>query len=212
MKVKTFVLNPFEMNCYIYYDENSGEGIIIDPAASDDTEKKTITDFIKQKNIAVKYIIITHGHIDHILGNKWAKDTFKVPLMMHGGDLDFIKRSKEQAVQFGLSFPESPLPDVYLEDNDIVKFDDTTLKVLYTPGHSPGGICLVDKKEKMIFTGDLIFRSSVGRTDIPGGSMNKLLNSINNKLFKFSNDYKLYPGHYEPTTIGEEKENNAFLK
>jgi glyoxylase-like metal-dependent hydrolase (beta-lactamase superfamily II) len=212
MKVKIFVLNPFGMNCYIYYDEKSREGVIIDPGAGDDSEKEMITDFLKENGINIKYIINTHGHIDHILGNKWAKDTFKVPVMMHKGDSELLKRSKEQGVQFGLSFPEPPNPDVFLEENDTVVFGDCTLKVLHTPGHSPGGICLIDEREKIIFAGDTIFRNSIGRTDLMGGDMDALLDSINNKLFKYSDDYTIYPGHYEPTTIGEEKEINPFLK
>jgi len=212
MKVKIFVVNPFEMNCYLYYNEKSKEGIIIDPGASDDSEKKLITGFLKENGVNLKHIINTHGHIDHILGNKWAKDTFQVPVMMHKKDLEFLQRGKEQAAQFGLSFPELPQPDVFLEENDIVEFDDCSLKVLHTPGHSPGGICLVDERERIIFAGDTIFRNSIGRTDLQGGDIDELLASINNKLFKYNDDYTIYPGHYEPTTIGEEKESNPFLK
>jgi hydroxyacylglutathione hydrolase len=212
MKIKLFTVNPFEMNCYIYYDEKAGEGIIIDPGAFEESEKEMIHDFITQNKITIKYIINTHGHIDHILGNKWAKDTFGVPLLIHKGDLDLLKRSTEQGALYGLSIPESPVPDKFVEENDTVVFGDCTLKVIHTPGHSPGGICLVDEKEKIIFAGDTLFKNSIGRTDLWEGDMDALLDSINNKLFKYSDDYTIYPGHYDPTTIGEEKENNPFLR
>lgn len=212
MKVNVFSVNPFEMNCYVYFDEISEEGIIIDPGASNTTEEEAITNFIKENKVRIKYIVNTHGHIDHILGNKWAKDTFKVPIIMHKDDLELIRSSKEQGEEFGWSFPEPPQPDIFISQNDIIKFGNCTLKVLHTPGHSPGGICLVDDQERIIFAGDTLFRDSIGRTDLWNGSMEKLLDSIKNKIFKYDDDYIIYPGHYNPTTIGEEKANNPFLK
>jgi len=212
MKTKTFPVNPFEMNCYVYLDENSGEGVIIDPGAYTNDEKSEILDYIHSNNITIKYIINTHGHIDHIMGNKWAKDEFGAPILMNKEDMPLLKKSVEQGSMYGIAVPNSPEPDRYLCEDDTVTFGDCSLSIIYTPGHSPGGVCLADEKNKTIFAGDTIFRGSIGRTDLWMGNMNLLLNSIKDKLFKYPDDFTLYPGHYEQTTIGEEKTFNPFLK
>ncbi|RPI16650.1 MAG: MBL fold metallo-hydrolase [Ignavibacteriae bacterium] len=212
MKVETIPVNPFEMNCYIYYDEKSKEGVIIDPAAYLDSEKETISNFITGENIKIKYILNTHGHIDHILGNHWAKETFNTPILMHKDDLPLIEHALEQGQMFGVLFPDPPAPDKFVEESDTIDFGSTSLKIIHAPGHSPGGLCFVDEKEKIIFVGDNVFKESIGRTDLWEGDMDVLLDSINNKIFSYGDDYVLYPGHYDSTTIGEEKKNNPFLQ
>lgn len=211
MKIETIAVNPFEMNCYIYYDENSKEGVIIDPAAYTDSEKELIENFVKGENIKIKYILLTHGHLDHIMGNHWAKEYFNVPVLMHKDDLPLIEHAPDQGKMFGVDFPEPPKPDKFIDDEDTIKFADTELKVIHTPGHSPGSVCFVDEKEKIIFGGDCLFKDSIGRTDLWMGDMDTLLNSITKKIFKYPDDYEVYPGHYDSTTLGEEKENNPFL-
>jgi glyoxylase-like metal-dependent hydrolase (beta-lactamase superfamily II) len=211
MKLKTFPVNPFEMNCYIYHDENSHECVIIDPGMYTDEEKNKIKQYINSEKIGIKYILLTHGHIDHIMGCKWAKDTYDVPLLMYKDDLPLVRNAIEQGKLFNVVFPEPPDPDKFIAENEKIKFGNCTLKILHTPGHSPGGICFVDEENKNIFVGDTIFKNSIGRTDLWKGDMNTLLNSIQNKIFQYSDDYVLYPGHYEPTTIGEEKLTNPFL-
>ncbi len=210
MVVKTFTVNPFAMNCYIYWDEKTKEGVIIDPGAYEDREKNEILDYIKSNGIDIKLILNTHGHVDHILGNDWAKKTFNVPLLMHKDDMPLIDNALKQAEMFGVSFPQPPNPDKFIELEDI-KFSDTTFKIIHTPGHSPGSVCFIDEKEKLIFGGDTVFRGSIGRTDLWMGDIDVLLDSIQNKIFKYSDDYVIYPGHMEETTIGEEKEYNPFL-
>jgi hydroxyacylglutathione hydrolase len=212
MKTKIFPVNPFEMNCYVYHDENSGEGVIIDPGAYTHDEKSEILEYIHSNNITIKYIINTHGHIDHIMGNKWAKDEFGAPLLMNKEDMPLLKKSVEQRSMYGIAVPNSPDPDRYLCEGDTVTFGDCSFSILYTPGHSPGSVCLVDEKSKTIFAGDVIFHNSIGRTDLWMGDMDTLISSIKDKLFKYPDDFTLYPGHYEQTTIGEEKTFNPFLK
>jgi len=215
MKTKTFPVNPFEMNCYVYYDEVTKDGVIIDPGAYSEDEKKTISGFVDSENIKLRYILNTHGHIDHIMGNKWAKDTFSasggVPLLMHKGDIELVHRATEQGKLFGVDFPEPPEPDVFIAENDDVSFGNCVLKIIHTPGHSPGSICFIDEREKIMLVGDCVFKGSIGRTDLWMGDMETLLDSIKNKIFKYSDEYVLYPGHYEETTIGEERINNPFL-
>jgi hydroxyacylglutathione hydrolase len=212
MKLKTFPVNPFEMNSYVYHDEKSNDGVLIDPAAYTNGEKEEILDYIRSNNITIKYIINTHGHIDHIMGNKWAKGSFNVPVLMNENDLPLINSALEQANMFSIAFPQPPVPDKFLCENDTILFGDCTLTVIHTPGHSPGSVCLVDEKEKLILAGDCVFRGSIGRTDLWKGDMEVLLDSIKNKIFKYPDDFVIYPGHYEKTTIGEEKNFNPFLK
>jgi glyoxylase-like metal-dependent hydrolase (beta-lactamase superfamily II) len=212
MKTEIFAVNPFEMNCYIYYDEKSNEGVIIDPGAYTPYEKNLIEKFINTNGLNIKLILNTHGHIDHILGNVWAKELFNVPLLMHKDDLPLIEHSVEQGKMFGIDFPKPSLPDKYISENDKIEVGDTTFEIIHTPGHSPGSVCFVDEKNKIIFGGDCVFKGSVGRTDLWMGDMDVLLDSINNKIFKYGDDFIIYPGHFEETTIGEEKRSNPFLQ
>ncbi len=211
MITKTFTVNPFSMNCYIYWDEKTKEGVIIDPGAYEDFEKDEILNYIKVNGINIKLILNTHGHIDHIIGNHWAKNEFKVPLLMHKEDMTFIKNAMKQAAMYGVSFPQPPDPDKFIDVQDTIKVAGNEFKILHTPGHSPGSVCFVDEKEKVIFGGDVVFRGSIGRTDLWMGDMDILLDSIQNKIFKYPDEFTIYPGHMEETTIGEEKESNPFL-
>jgi len=211
MVTKRFTVNPFAMNCYIYWDEQKKEGVIIDPGAYEDSEIEDILSYIKINGIDIKLILNTHGHIDHILGNDWAKKTFNVPLMIHKDDLPLIKNALKQGEMFGVSFPEPPLPDKFINPDENIKFGSTIFKILHTPGHSPGSVCFVDENDKIIFAGDTVFRGSIGRTDLWMGDINILLDSIRNNIFKYQDDYLILPGHMEETTIGEEKEHNPFI-
>ena len=213
MKIKKFMLNPFQMNCYIYYDENSLEGIIIDPAAYDKFEEDKIIDFVESKNIKLKYSVNTHGHIDHVLGNKFIKSCFNIPQLIHGDDLFLLENARIHGLVYGLNIEDAPLPDEYITEDLILNIGDTNIRFIHTPGHSPGGVCIVDHLNKIIFSGDTIFRDSIGRTDLSGGDMDILLDSIHNKLFyQCGDDYTVYPGHMDETTIGKEKKSNPFLK
>jgi hydroxyacylglutathione hydrolase len=213
MKIKKFIVNPFQMNCYIYYDESTGDGIIIDPGAYENYEEDEITDFVQSNNIKILFIINTHGHIDHVLGNKFAKSKFDCPLLIHKDDLFLLENAKAQGIFYNIDVNESPEPDKFISEDLKVNINKTEISFIHTPGHSPGGVCIVDHENKNIFCGDTIFAETIGRVDLPGGSMDVLINSIKNKLFLHcSNEYILYPGHMEETTIGNEKKYNSFLK
>jgi hydroxyacylglutathione hydrolase len=212
MKIKIFVVNPFQINCFIYYNEISGDAVLIDPGAYYQSEKDNIKDFVKNNNIKIKYIINTHGHFDHTLGNNFAKETFNVPLLIHYEDKFLLDSTKEQGLIFGCDINPSPAPDEFITESFRIKLGEDEISFIHTPGHTPGSICVVNHKEKIIFCGDLIFRNSIGRTDLHGGDYKTLMNSIENKLFKqCSDNYMLYPGHHQKTTIGEEKIHNQFL-
>ncbi len=212
MKVIQIPLNPFAMNCYIYFNEKSGEGIIIDPAASSREEEERLKNLIKENKINIRFILNTHGHLDHILGNKFAKEYFKVPVLMHADDEFMLKNAVSQGTMFGLEIPQQPGVDIFISEDSSVKFDDSELRFIHTPGHSPGSVCIIDDKAKNVFCGDVIFKNSIGRTDLPGGDYDTLISSIQNKLFtNCDDDFSLFPGHMEITNIKDEKRYNPFL-
>ncbi|HRE41539.1 MAG TPA: MBL fold metallo-hydrolase [Ignavibacteria bacterium] len=212
MKVIKFPVNPFQMNSYIYYDENSGDGVIFDPAVYFPEEKKKLDDILKTNNINIKKILLTHGHIDHILGNRYSKNKFDVDIYGNDKDNFLIENAVKQGVMYGLEIEESPAIDVILNEGDKLDLKNTELRIIHTPGHSPGSICYIDDNNKLVFCGDVVFRESIGRTDLPGGDYNLLISSIKDKLFKeIKEDYILFPGHMEETTAGYEIKHNPFL-
>jgi hydroxyacylglutathione hydrolase len=212
MKVIRFPVNPFEMNSYIYYDENTGDGVIFDPAVYYPEEKEALNNLIADNKINIKHIINTHGHIDHILGNKYAKELFNVPIHMHKDDDFLLENAVKQGEMMGIPIDAQPHVDEYLTEDSIIKIGDTEFRFIHTPGHSPGSVCAIDDKNKIVFCGDVVFKNSIGRTDLAGGDMDTLISSIKNKLFVESGDeYELLPGHMEPTNVADEKKYNPFL-
>ena len=212
MKVFQIPVTPFVMNCYIYFHENTKEGVIFDPAAYSPDEENQIKKIIEDNGIKIKYIINTHGHIDHIIGNKFAKDYFKVPILMNEKDMPFYKNVLKQGEMFGLDVTEPPPVDEFIDENSKIKVGDIEFKILHTPGHSPGSLTFIDDTNKNIFCGDVIFKDSIGRTDLMFGDYDELMNSINNILLPaVQDDYTLHPGHMEITTVGREKKFNPFL-
>jgi hydroxyacylglutathione hydrolase len=216
MKIEVFAINPFQMNCIVYYDDTAPagarDGVLIDPGAFTHYEKHLIEKYITSNGINIKLILNTHGHIDHIMGNVWAKELYEVPILMHEDDLPLVEKSVEQGKMFGVDFPPPPNPDRFITEKDIIEVGPAKLSIIHTPGHSPGSVCFVDEKKKIIIAGDTVFKGSIGRTDLWMGDTELLLDSILNKIFKYSDDFVLYPGHYEETTIGEEKRGNPFLQ
>lgn len=212
MKVIKFPVNPFQMNSYIYYDEKTGDGVIFDPAVYFEEEKDKLEEIIKENNINIKKILLTHGHIDHILGNKFSKERFNVDIYGNDKDNFLIENAVTQGKMYGIELEESPSIDVYLNEGDKLKAGDIEFRIIHTPGHSPGSICYIDDKSKIVFCGDVVFRESIGRTDLPGGDYNLLISSIKDKLFKeVKEDYILLPGHMEETNVGHEIKYNPFL-
>jgi hydroxyacylglutathione hydrolase len=200
------------MNSYVYYCEEMMEGIIIDPGYFEKYEEDKLMDFVNKSGIRITKILMTHGHVDHVMGNTFARDTFEVKSYLHKEDKFLYDNADNQGSLFGICI--RPLPETESFTDDGTKFDigKNVLRVLHTPGHSPGGVCFIDDAEKTIFPGDLIFRNSIGRTDLAGGDYDKLINSIKKRLFaSCGDDYKIYPGHMEPTTVGQEKKYNPFL-
>lgn len=207
MIVKKLILSHFGTNCYILADENTKKAVVIDPAA----HGEKIADTLIEMGWHAEYIIITHAHIDHMMGLDSLKE--RTGALVAAGYADSVNVNSPSgclADYFHTSPPKTSV-DIRLRDGDEIVFSDNLLKIIETPGHTPGGICIYCEKEKLLFSGDTLFNSSVGRTDFPGGSMKSLCESIRNKLFNLPDDTIVYPGHNGDTTIKYEKENNFFV-
>jgi len=208
MKIKSLIVGPIETNCYIVYCPETKEGIVIDPG--DDGAK--IVETIANLEIKIKYIINTHGHHDHIKANKEVKEITGAEILIHTLDAPMLTDPSRNLSHYLGEKTIEPSADRELADGDIINFGKITLKVLHTPGHTQGCICLLNSTKKICFTGDTLFNGSVGRTDLPGGNYKTLMNSLKDKLINLSNEVKIYPGHGPHSTIREEKAINPFLK
>ncbi|MDK2823139.1 MAG: hydroxyacylglutathione hydrolase [Clostridia bacterium] len=208
MKIKILTVGPIETNCYIVVCPQTKEAVIIDPG----DEGGKIVEAISSLDINVKYIINTHGHHDHIQANKEVKEATNAQILIHASDAQMLTNPlKNLSHYLGLKTTE-PAADRQLQDGDSIEFGNIVFKVLHTPGHTPGCICLYNEAEKICFTGDTLFNGSVGRTDLPGGNYKTLMNSLREKLVNLPNDVVIYPGHGPKSTIREEKAINPFLK
>ena len=209
LKIQEFVFNPFQENTYILFDE-TGEAVIVDPGCYENHEKQELTEFIESNNLKVTMLLNTHGHIDHVLGNTFVKDKFKVKLFIHKIDEPVMRAVKAYAGNYGFPLYQEASVDSYLEEGKTISFGNQQFKILFVPGHSPGHVAFYNEKEKVVISGDVLFQNSIGRTDLPGGNFDTLINSIHEKLFTLPDDVVVYPGHGPKTTIGFEKVTNPF--
>ena len=210
IQVKKIILNPFQENTYILYDQTA-EAVIIDPGCYSQSDIDEVKWFVDANGLTVKYLILTHGHIDHILGLEALKKIYKVESLAHADDIPLIETSTKQALLFGLKFELAPKIDKCIKDSDHISFGKSIIEVIHTPGHSMGGVCFFLRDENIIFTGDTLFNGSIGRTDFMGGSHETLINSITQKILPLGDNNVVYPGHGNSTTIEFEKKNNPFL-
>jgi hydroxyacylglutathione hydrolase len=211
LTLKTFTFNPVAENTYILFNELK-EAIIIDPGCYFDEEKEKVKNFIESNSLQPVQLLNTHCHLDHVLGNKWVYDTFDLELFLHPNEEQVLNSAPQSAKMWGLPFENYEGPLHFLENDDAIKFGKNELKVLLAPGHSPGSICFYCNAQKFVIGGDVLFKDSIGRTDLPGGNYTVLIQSIQQQLFVLPDDVIVYPGHGETTTIGYEKKNNPFLK
>ena len=212
MKLKHFTFNQFYENTFIVSD-STNDCIIIDPGCYSNDEKNILKKYIEHNNLNPVKLINTHCHIDHILGNKFVAKTWDLNLETHQNDIELLENSSEIARLYGfIDYEKSPSTTQFLNEGDIVEFGNSKLKILYTPGHAPGHISLYSKEEKFIISGDVLFNNSIGRTDLPGGDFNVLIESIKTKILCLDDDTVVYCGHGPATTVGYERVNNPFLK
>ncbi len=205
MIIKELVVGPLMANCFIFGCEETKEAVVIDPGGDADRILLSLAD----SGLKVKYIINTHGHFDHVAANGKIKDATGADILIHPLDASMLGSLSTNAALFGISVENSPPCDQTIEEGDTVSFGKITLKVLHTPGHTPGGISLYT--DKIVFVGDTLFAGSIGRTDFPGGDFNTLISSIRTKLFKMDDDVRVLSGHGPETSIGSEKRFNPFV-
>ena len=208
--VKIFQNNPFQENTCLLYDE-TGECAIIDPGMDTAAEQNVVVNFIRDNGLKPVLLLNTHCHIDHVLGNKFVFDQYGLKPRFHEGELPVLESVSTYAPSMGIRYELSPLPDVYLPENGTIHFGNTELELIFAPGHSPAHLCFYDKRDNLLIGGDVLFRNSIGRTDLPGGNFKQLVENINRKLFVLPGNCTVYPGHGPATTIGYEKEHNPFL-
>lgn len=197
-------------NTYILYN-NSKEAIIFDPGCYENHEKKELDDFISQEKLLVRMLINTHCHIDHVLGNAYVKRKYKVPFLIHKKELPVLKSVSTYASNYGFPAYEEAEPDDFLDENTDLLLGTAIIKMLFVPGHAPGHLVFYHEESKICIAGDTLFQGSIGRTDLPGGDHQTLLNAIKKEMFSLPEDTKIYPGHGPMTTIGYEKEYNPFV-
>lgn len=209
--IKTFYFNDLRTCCYVLYDE-SGECAIIDPGCYSQSEKDRLVKFVEENSLTPKMLINTHGHFDHVMGNAFVADHWKIPTYMNHGDIQQIGRSKSYGGYFGYEFMEPTTDVTDIQDGNTISFGNTVLKASFTPGHSRGGVALYNEQEGYVISGDSLFAGSIGRTDLPGGDYEELIGNIRTKLLTLPPETVVYPGHGPATTIGDEIEGNPFLR
>jgi glyoxylase-like metal-dependent hydrolase (beta-lactamase superfamily II) len=208
--VKQFTFSPVQENTYVVYNEDR-EACIIDPGCYYLNERNQLKELIEKTGLQPKYLLNTHCHLDHVFGNKFIHETYGLLLHLHPMEEKVLAFAPTSGEMWGLPFENYEGPYVFLEEGDQINLGTDNFQILLTPGHSPGSICFYNKEQQIVIAGDVLFRESIGRTDLPGGDHETLLNSIRRKLFVLPDEVVVYPGHGPSTTIGYEKINNPFL-
>ena len=211
MDIKSFVFNAFYENTYLLSSSNL-ETLVLDPGCYEDFEKKELTDFIKTNKLKPIAIINTHCHIDHVLGNDYLKKLYNIPLWIPATEKNLLKSVSTYAPTMGIQDYQEAQPDKLLSEKDVITFGSEKLEILYAPGHSEGHLMFYHAADKSLMAGDVIFRESIGRTDLPGGNFKTLQKSIKNQVYTLPEAVKIYPGHGPSTTVGHEKKHNPFVK
>ncbi len=210
MQLEQFIYNPFQENTYLLH--NGKECIIIDPGCYHLYEKEEFVDFIKARNLKPAFLLNTHCHLDHVFSNSLVIEHFQIPFYCHKSEELILLEAPMVADRYGLFCAESPAPTRFIEAGESIQLGNEKLVVLFTPGHSPGSISFYNAEQGFVISGDVLFKQSIGRTDLPGGDLNILLQSIKYELFSLPDDTIVYSGHGPATTIGEEKRLNPYLK
>lgn len=210
MHIKSFCFNPFAENTYILYEER-GEAWIFDPGCSNPNEERLLQEFIVRNQLKPSRLILTHAHIDHVLGLEYIYKTYGLLAEIHQKEEQVLLSAEQIGRMYGVPFVYPGHNKTYLADNQIIKFGNTAIKCIWAPGHSPGSICYLIEDHNMLIGGDVLFDGSIGRTDLPGGDHETLLRSIETRLFTLNDDIKVSPGHEGLTTIGKERKTNPFF-
>lgn len=211
LQIQGFVFNFASENTYILYNENK-KAWLFDPGNMNGQETKAIESFISENELTIEKILLTHAHIDHVLGLQWAFDTYKVPALMHREDKEVLDMFQISGMRFGFELNHIHVEIQYINEGDELDFDEEKFKIYHVPGHSPGSVVYHNENQKFIISGDVLFEGSIGRTDLYKGNYEQLIDGIKTKLFILDNDTQVFSGHGNPTKIGFEKEYNPFFK
>ncbi len=209
--VETLTFNPYQENTYLLIDEDKN-CIIVDPGMHNNSEEQYLKDFIEKNGLNPTLLLNTHCHIDHVLGNKYVFDAWNLTPNFHEGEVPTLVAVDNYAPQMGFRYETSPIPQTFIEEGDIIELGKHKLKAIFAPGHSPAHLCYYSEDFGLLIGGDVLFRNSIGRTDLPGGNHQLLLENIKNKIYTLPEETIVYPGHGPSTTIGYEKKNNQFVR
>lgn len=210
LHIQTFCFNPFSENTYVVFNENK-KGVIIDPGNWNEKETKILENFIEENEINIQNILLTHAHIDHVLGLQWAHNTYKVAVKMHQEDLELLERNPMSAKNYGFDFAPFKGELEFLEEGNTYFLEEDVFQIFHIPGHSPGSIAFYCQEDHFVISGDALFQGSIGRTDLYRGNHDELLHNISTKLFTLPAETEVYCGHGSPTQIGFEKQHNPFF-
>lgn len=210
-QIQAFVFNFASENTYVLFNENKNAWLI-DPGNMNEQETQSISNFITENNLNIQKIVLTHAHIDHVLGLQWAYNTFKVPVTMHQDDKEVLDMFQISGMRFGFTLDHIKVDLNYIKEGDELDFDGEKFKIYHVPGHSPGSVVYHNETQKFMISGDVLFEGSIGRTDLYKGNYDQLIEGIKTKLFVLDEETQVFSGHGNPTTIGFEKQYNPFLK
>jgi glyoxylase-like metal-dependent hydrolase (beta-lactamase superfamily II) len=210
LHIHSFIFNPVAENTYIVFNDQK-QAVIIDPGCYFDNEKEELKDWIEKEKLTVTYLLNTHCHLDHVFGNKYVSETYQLELYCHANEKLLLDYAPASGLNWGMPFDNYQGTINYISETDTILLGEDVLQILFTPGHSPGSLSFYAKEEQFIISGDVLFRESIGRTDLPGADQETLLNSIQTQLFILPDEVIVYSGHGIPTRIGYEKKHNPFL-
>ena len=210
IKIQVFAVNAFQENSYLLFDD-SNEAILIDPGFYEEFEYEELYAFLELHSLKLIKIVNTHSHIDHVLGVDSIKEKYKIPFLIHPTDEQTLRMNKVVSEMYGMPLYREPQVDGYFKEGEVIEFGASSLQIRFAPGHAPGHVIFFSPEQNFAIVGDVIFRTSIGRTDLPGGNHEDLLKNIREQVFTLPSDCELYPGHGPSTTVGFEIENNPYL-
>lgn len=211
IQIQQFTCNPYQENTYILYEEQ-GACAIVDPGMYGADEQQAVRDFMKEKGLTPELLLNTHCHIDHVLGNRFIYETYGLLPQFHELEVPILVEVQNYAPQMGFQYDVSPIDETFLPAEGTVRFGEQTLQLIFAPGHSPGHLCFYHAGQGFLIGGDVLFRQSIGRTDLPGGNHQQLLDSIQQGIYTLPDETIVYPGHGPETTVGFEKQSNPFVR
>ena len=210
LNIQIFTFNPFSENTYVIYNENKN-GILLDPGNWNEKETEILENFITEKEIKIQNILLTHAHIDHVLGLQWAFDNYKVSVKMHQEEKEILDRNPMSARNYGFDFKPFIGEIEFVNEGETYHIDEDLFQIFHVPGHSPGSLAFYNEAQKFVISGDALFQGSIGRTDLHRGNHEQLLENISTKLFSLPEETEVFSGHGNATQIGFEKNHNPFF-